>query len=296
MALKLTIVIALLASYLFFWPRNLDMRLPAKKINGIVFLDPNHGYVQELTLSHPETYETLDGGKTWKKMDEGVPGFRTGRSFVTKLKGWSIDEKSLDDDAGTYNTAQTVYQTQDGGHTWQPCLKTDRKGDFVFGGIQAISETEVWVTGISGTYHTADEGKTWERLGSPGTALQFLDDNRGWIVGDKLWHTDNAGRTWQIVENEGKTCFGGLGFFFLNDQRGWGVSGETEGQMEGGARTGHVIATTDGGKTCGEIGRVPGQILWSVFFLNEREGWAGGIGSLLRTEDGGRTWSETSGK
>jgi photosystem II stability/assembly factor-like uncharacterized protein len=285
---KLMTAVILLATCLASCQIHRDTQLPSKKINGIVFLDANHGFVQMLTLSHPETYETLDGGKTWNHTQQRVPGFRTGRAFATRLKGWSIDEKSEDTlEKETYNK---VLSTQDGGATWLLSLKTDRKGDFVFGGIQAISETEVWVVGTSGAYHSVNGGKTWERSGPAGTGLQFLDAQRGWLQDDKFWHTGDGGRAWEGVPNEGKACFGGFSFFFLDNLHGWAVSGNTEGKTDDGARVGHVIATNDGGKTCIEIVRLPGEIPWSVFFLNEREGWVGGIGSLRKTEDGGRTW------
>lgn len=294
-ALKSMLVTAILAISLVFWLQDSDPQLPPAKVNGIVFLDSNHGFVQQQTLPQPEAYETFDGGRTWKLAGQGVPGFRTGRSFATNLRGWSIDEKSGDDPLKW--TVDTIHKTEDGGRTWQVSLKTNRKGDFAFGGIQAISETEVWVVGISGTYHTTDGGKTWEKSGPPGTGLQFLDAHRGWIQGDKLWRTENGGRTWKSIDGECKPFFGGFGFFFLDDQHGWAVSGRTEGNTyEERTPVGHVKATTDGGKTCSEIARLPGQLPWSVFFLNEREGWAGGIGSLLKTEDGGRTWSVVSGK
>jgi photosystem II stability/assembly factor-like uncharacterized protein len=288
---SLTVLFLLAASFTFFriMPKS---SLPNKKVSGVVFLDENHGFVQLLTLSHPEAFETTDGGKTWKRVEQGVPGFRTGRSFATTLIGWSIDEKS--EDGLEKEAYDTLYLTQDGGRTWTASLKTDRKGDFVFGGIQAMSEGEVWAVGISGTYHTLDGGKTWGKSGPSGTGLQFLDAHRGWIQDAKLWHTADAGRTWASVENGGKRCFGGLDFFFLDDLHGWSVSGESEGNIEGNAKTGHIVATSDGGRTCTEVANLPGHILGSVFFLNEREGWVGGVGAVLKTDDGGHTWSDTS--
>ncbi len=60
-----------------------------------------------------------------------------------------------------------------------------------------------------------------------------------------------------------------------------------------GTRIGKVIVTKDGGKSCEDIAHLPGELPWSVFFLNERDGWVGGIGTVLRTEDGGNTWRNT---
>jgi photosystem II stability/assembly factor-like uncharacterized protein len=291
---KLAIGIVTLSVCLMFWPLHRNLQLPANKISGIIFLNPNRGFVQELTLSHPEVYETLDGGKTWNSTLEGVVGFRSGRSFATNLKGWSIDEKTAeyDRERWAYNT---VYVTEDGGRTWQVSLKTNQKGDFAFGGIQAITEAEVWVVGISGSYRSTDGGTTWHKSGPPGTGLQFLDINRAWVEGDKLWWTNDGGKSWSAVEKDGKTCFAGLGFYFLDDKHGWAVSGDTRNNIEGADRMGHVLATTDGGITCEDIAHIPGQILYSIFFLNEMEGWAGGIGAVFQTKNGGRTWSQISG-
>jgi photosystem II stability/assembly factor-like uncharacterized protein len=260
--------------------------LPLGKVDSIVFLDSKHGFIQVAATPHSKEYESRDGGKTWKQITEGVPGFRRGRFFATKWTGWSINE-------GLWPNGE-VYKTEDGGKTWKLSLKAANKYEFVFGGLQAISSTEVWVAGLTTAYHTSDGGTTWEHGGPAGTGLQFLDTKRGWIEAEKLWHTENGGKTWEAVGKDGKSCFGGLGFYFLDDEHGWGVSGKTEGNIEGGAQTGYVVATSDGGKTCSSIAEIPGHFLWSVFYLNEREGWAGGIGSILRTEDGGHTWVNVS--
>jgi photosystem II stability/assembly factor-like uncharacterized protein len=141
-----------------------------------------------------------------------------------------------------------------------------------------------------------DAGKNWERRGPPGTVLQIVDPEHGWVAGDKFWGTTDGGKSWTAIEKDGKACFGGHSFYFLDEKNGWAVSGETEGNVEGGARTGYVVATKDGGKTCEELGRIPGQILWSVFFLNDQQGWAGGISAIFQTKDGGHTWTEISRK
>jgi len=189
-----------------------------------------------------------------------------------------------------------ISRTDDGGASWRTVFDAKNKNDFVFGGVQAVSDVDVWATGLSGTFFSADGGETWEKKGYAGTGLQFLDAKRGWVEGDKLWHTGDGGRTWEIVGTDGKWCFGGLGFFFLNENRGWAVGAASQENVEGSVKTGIVTASIDGGKTCMEIARIPQQTLWSVFFLNDREGWVGGISSILKTQDGGRTWSLVYGR
>lgn len=56
---------------------------------------------------------------------------------------------------------------------------------------------------------------------------------------------------------------------------------------------GHVIHSDDGGKTWIQAAKVPTQVtLTSVFFLNDKIGYAGGHDStVLKTEDGGDNWT-----
>src|SRR5712692_7644906 len=106
---SLIVSIMLLSGGLALSQINSTSRLPGDKVDSIFFLDANHGFLQEQSSPHPKAYETLDGGKTWKEIEKGVPGFRRGRSFATKWKGWSIDENMFDH--------STVYRTEDGGRT-----------------------------------------------------------------------------------------------------------------------------------------------------------------------------------
>lgn len=56
---------------------------------------------------------------------------------------------------------------------------------------------------------------------------------------------------------------------------------------------GHVVYSDDGGKTWVQAKSVPTQVtLTSVYFVNDKIGYAGGHDStVLRTEDGGDTWT-----
>src|SRR5438445_480908 len=109
-------------------------------------------------------------------------------------------------------------------------------------------------------------------------AVFFLDADHGFVQQQSQPHPEpfetlDGGKTWDSIDRDGKSCLGGLGFFFLDEKHAWAVGGKTQGNMEGGTKTGFVTVTKDGGKTCEELPQVPGQLFWSVFFLNEREGW-----------------------
>ena len=57
---------------------------------------------------------------------------------------------------------------------------------------------------------------------------------------------------------------------------------------------GHVVYSDDGGKTWIQAKTVPTQVtLTSVYFVNDKVGYAGGHDStVIRTDDGGNTWTQ----
>ena len=54
---------------------------------------------------------------------------------------------------------------------------------------------------------------------------------------------------------------------------------------------GKIIRTSDGGKTWTTVASGTNQNIRSIEFINENTGWAAATGSLLKTNDGGSTWS-----
>ncbi len=83
---------------------------------------------------------------------------------------------------------------------------------------------------------TADGGVHWTLapLKEVPLSLFFLDENRGWMVGDKfIWKSDDGGRTWVklgILDDAVRV-------YFTDEQHGWAVGEQKK-----------VYETTDGGK------------------------------------------------
>ncbi len=141
----------------------------------------------------------------------------------------------------------------------------------------------------------------------PVTELQFINENEGWCADvDDLWHTDDGGKTWQLINSSGFQSV-----HFINSYFGWASNSE-------------LHRTDDGGHTWSQIDTPitnRGGALWS-FHLEEngQVGWiAGGLyypmdkpwdcmnnaagilkdgspgclnGAVFRTDDGGLTWRE----
>jgi len=130
-------------------------------------------------------------------------------------------------------------------------------------------------------------------------AVQFVDANEGWAVGDEgvVWHTIDGGKNW---ERQPTGVRGSLrAVHFLNPFTGWAVG--REALPNGGGSVGIVLVTRDGGLKWQRlsINALPG--LNTVKFFNDKFGIAAGDGSeqypsgVFNTNDGGRTWKPLAG-
>src|SRR5262245_20824590 len=75
-------------------------------------------------------------------------------------------------------------------------------------------------------------------------AVQFIDADEGWAVGDEgvVWHTIDGGKTWERQPTHVRASLRSVHFF--NGLQGW-VAGREE--LPGGGSTGVLLFTEDGG-------------------------------------------------
>lgn len=130
-------------------------------------------------------------------------------------------------------------------------------------------------------------------------AVQFVDRNEGWAVGDEgvVWHTIDGGRTWERQPTGVRASLRSL--HFLNPYTGWVVGREE--LPHGAGSVGVLLFTDDGGLKWrrGAVNALPG--LNRVQFLNEKAGFVIGDGldqfpsGVFSTDNGGRTWQPLPG-
>jgi len=179
-----------------------------------------------------------------------------------------------------------------------------------------------WAYGESEALFSVDAGQVWHKLESPerapvtGQAIQFLDQNNGWLVGKngKLMKTDDGGQNWTTLRLEGEVKADFRGIHFVDDQRGWvvGEEGTILNTRDGGltwtlqdtaiadARSAvrlEKIQTAKGVRTVDAGDRTPGLTLAAVRFVDVNRGWVIGHyrhharSLILHTRDGGASWT-----
>ncbi len=146
---------------------------------------------------------------------------------------------------------------------------------------------------------TADGGKTWQRRPS-GTAktlsgISFADHEHGFVVGSggTLLATHDGGATWRAQSSGTQDQL--LGVYALNPMQAFVVGA-----------FGTLLSTTDGGRNWRKhdlkwdtlierIVKEAGYVepnLNAVYFTSPEIGWVvGEFGLVLKTKDGGQTWS-----
>ena len=197
--------------------------------------------------------------------------------------------------SGNYGT---ICFSSDGGKTWEK--QESGIKDLLLGSIRFVNQREGWAAGVAGTIlHTTDGGKTWNPQHS-GTEkdlldLFFLDSRNGWAVGEfgTVIHTDNGGTTWSVQHEPEDKIYNNV--FFTDNSTGW-IVGEF----------GTILHTEDGGATwqhqeCRDLASAASETDWGkplpalygIYFEGRQQGWIAGMdGVILKSADGGKTWSK----
>jgi photosystem II stability/assembly factor-like uncharacterized protein len=155
----------------------------------------------------------------------------------------------------------------------------------------------LWVAFASSAGSAAGEWKP-QLVPSPDGSVQdvvFPLERTGWICGffAGVLRTNDGGSTWKELKSNLTTERIGS-IWFLDSTRGWAAATSYAGSEPRQV----ILSTTDGGVSWAVRYRVEGGVvhLVSIWFFNERMGWAVGARDnkplIVSTSDGGRTWKE----
>lgn len=229
---------------------------------------------------------TTDGGRSWRQLPT------TSVPEIYKVKFFGLKEGVIAGDPGP-NSPTGLLFTSDGGRTWTGGagmrVRGWRAGDFVnverglvagpMGKVAVVTESNLNSAlmsdfGLRGIY-----------------AVRFSSPERAWATGDGglVLTTENGGVSWKSptepLPEEVRNTF---------DFRAVEVKGNKIWIV---GRPGSVIwHSPDGGHHWQR--QLTGQSvpLTALSFFSETDGWAvGALGTMLKTDDGGRTWVAVRG-
>lgn len=269
-------------------------------------------------LTDSALFLTRDAGQSWATLaPETGSALLIAAFFLDEVNGWLLAVSQSE--AG--DPAYTLLRTRDGGRTWahKPL------GLFAPGAPEAFAESAHlffldaqtgWLVvkqagsanfSLGALFHTADGGETWARQTIPlGEPVRFVTPEIGWtaggVTGAELYRTTDGGASWQPVSLEWGDAARAQLQPPLFDSRKSGAMPVVV-RDESGARL-EWRTTADAGETWQRarsfsLPRGLQRLEWRTAQL----GWAlsaeGRCNSetcttttrLLRTSDGGETWS-----
>ncbi len=236
---------------------------------------------------------TENGGQNWSVQQKQNLKYTLWGTFKSAFEGWII-AWGLD----------PLYQTKDGGITWQIQTLLDST---YFYDIWSVDNKNGWAKAYYDNPFGPDKvpyllktnncGDTWQKVSSPPVsafhALTFLDSLTGYSGGENsIYNTIDGGITWQPGIIQPGTRFGITDIFFVDRQNGWAVGGSSEAWDMG-----IILKTIDGGNIWQVVIPEAAVTGMAVFFTDTLCGYAVGsnppffMSVIMSTKDGGNTWN-----
>jgi len=262
------------------------------------FVDANNGWIsgQEGLILH-----TTDGGKTWQRQKSGTDVYLFSLYFIDQNHGWAVGDKSI------------LLETRDGGANWSlrkivsaaakqlSAEEAVASADPVLYDVQFLDANTGWVVGEFGKiYHTIDGGQTWSEqeqslLGEEVIdildiptffGVRFLDAQTGVVAGldGKIARTHDGGATWKFEKMNLEYPIVDPLFNPTLFPDGTGIAIGAAGEVV-------RIDEPNGQWHRAKLGMEVVTWLRGMHWLDHDNGWiVGGLGLILHTKDGGKTW------
>jgi photosystem II stability/assembly factor-like uncharacterized protein len=289
------------------------------RYNDLDFITSQEGWLigpyegtDDTAQSYGQVFHTTNGGITWTLVsDSSIAHFRSVQ-FVNSQRGFM----------GSYGRSMTwghstdtipLFQTNDGGHTWQPV--TNITGEMPSGicGMYALDGSHIYAIGRFSTpghfIKSTDAGESWhsQRLTKMNMAIDcyFFSRDTGIIVGGTdydpedpskgahdssqalIQMTTDGGATWNTVYHGHRDYEWCWKISFPTRMVGYvSIQSFNKDSL-------CVLKTTDGGLTWKRMVVLPNanQQIQAIGFLNESIGYIAGYGpDGFYTTDGGKSW------
>lgn len=230
-------------------------------LNGIFFLDSNHGWVFGNL-----NYATTDGGTTWIELPF------LGSAYFMKFYTVNFGLTS-----GNFG----FYVSLDGGLTWDPSPNDIFAFDF------ADSQIGVGAAN-SGVYRTTDGGATFTLVYSgAATAVAFLSNTVAvGIVDSTFIRSTDAGATWSTGSPaEGRNRLQAISSDVV---LAWGRSGSFPNYDD------RVLRSADGGQIWSDLGEIMPEGVFAFGVADSHTAVASDLmGTMFQSSDAGQNWLQT---
>jgi photosystem II stability/assembly factor-like uncharacterized protein len=256
-------------------------------LESVWFIDPKRGWAAG-GYSHPYTHTssgvllmTEDGGRTWHAGPRNVlPAVKRIRFFDAR-HGWAVGNAS-----GLFPSG--IFTTDSGGRTWSPVPGAKTAGWTAADFLDPLNGALAGRSGALGVVRRGGIGAAQTPpFGLRGLArIELVPPVHGWLVGEGglLMRTDDLGTTWQSPPGrlpDGVERQFDLTALAVRGPRVWAAG--TPGTR--------VLFTADAGQTWTAFATGQQVPIYGMSFADDARGWAvGALGTILATEDGGRSW------
>ena len=253
---------------------------------AVCFLDEKLGWAAG-GFTHPYTHAstgvvltTRDGGETWTHNPKlMLPALRR-IGFFSPDRGWATGCRSAMYPSG-------AFATDDGGRSWRP---VPGRNDSPWRAADFLSPRDGALAGRNGALAIV-RGGALELAPADGLELRsfsrirLLRPSYGWLIGEGglLLATDDLGRNWRSQSGDLPKAIGHFDFAALavRGPKVW-VAG-SPGTL--------VFHTADAGRSWNTFPTGTTVPIRAMAFSDDQHGWAvGELGTILATDDGGRTW------
>jgi len=287
-------------------------------IFGIQMADDQNGY---LCGQDGLVMRTRDGGKTWERLNSRTHLFIFGLSFPDRLHGYFVGDRALvlstvnGGESFTKRQLQRLFPPEIADYA----LAVDEP---VLYSASFLDVGHGWVVGELGRiWATENAGKTWneqqqslvsqwQRLPGPNDdsrfsdfllptffSVSFRDPKNGAACGLEGWviQTNDGGKTWHFAHQADKpgsppdTLVPGAQILARDPLFSIDLFGGDQGITTG--LTGTVLRLQPNGVWAHDpsVPAIPFTLSQARFF-DAQHGWIVGYGTILYTEDGGKTW------
>jgi len=256
-------------------------------LTGLDFLDARHGWAVGGKFD-PHTHTsrgvilfTNDGGNTWTEFEQAVlPALRSIK-MIDGVRGFAWGQPS-----GLYPSA--VFSTDDSGRTWIPlssaAVQSWEAADFIDAFNGAVAGQRVTMAAVR---RRALEPASFPTVGPRhAKAIKLQAAGPGWLVGSGglVLTTADQGRTWQLPPSPLPPA--AYQQFDFESVTAVGPQCWIAGSP--GSR---ILYTPDAGRTWHWLSTGQSLPIHDLRFVDAQHGYAcGALGTILATNDGGRTW------